>query len=351
MACNHPLKAFKIGYHDSGKPKYKICSYDVEFVYQSGDSWFASKGEYLPHYKVVDEFLEIPCGKCIGCRLAYSREWANRCMLELGYHEESVFVTLTYDDDHLPCRQFPDINYVDDNTGEILRYNDSYSLCKRDLQLFFKRLRKEFPDCHIRYYACGEYGSDTFRPHYHAIIFGLKLNDLRIYKKNFNGNVLYNSERLSKVWQNKGHVVIGEVTWDSCAYVARYIMKKQVGDNKNIYKIFNIEPEFVVMSRRPGIGKQYYLDNCEDILYNQIINISTEKGGKQFRPPRYYDKLFDIDYPEEMEKIRHFRRDVAETLHNSLLRQIDIDYEEYLQIKENNLLARTKILNEREVIL
>lgn len=342
MACYHPLKAFQIGYHESGKPKYKICSYSTDYVYRSGDCWYTAVGEcprYHPDY--VSNYIEIPCGKCLDCRLSYSRDWANRCMLELGYHEDAYFVTLTYDDEHLleSCRRY----YGDLVTGEA---HESFSLVKRDLQLFFKRLRKAYPDCHIRYYAAGEYGDSSLRPHYHAIIYGLHLDDLRQYKKNFQGNYLYNSAKLSSVWQ-KGFVVIGEVTWESCAYVARYIMKKQKGQGASVYEQFNIEPEFVVMSRKPGIAYQYFLDNKENIFHNQIINLSTEKGGKKFRPPKYYDRLFDYEYPDEMKQIKEFRRHVCEQNKENLLRQINIDYEEYLNIKERNHIARTKILERR----
>lgn len=352
MPCFHPLKAFQIGFHESGKPKYKICSYDVQSVYQAGDSWFASPDK-LSGIGRVNEYIEIPCGKCVGCRLSYSRDWANRCMLELGYHKQSLFLTLTYNDTYLP-RTY----YGDPETGEA---QEAYTLRKRDLQLFIKRLRKAY-DQPLRYFACGEYGSESLRPHYHLIVYGLDLTDLKYYKRNHAGDILYTSEWLSRIWSDThdqeyfkekgkypeyGYAVVGAVTWDSCAYVARYIMKKQKGDAAVVYDQFNIEPEFVLMSRKPGIGKQYYLDRAEEILHNQDIYIATEKGGKSFRPPRYYDRLFDVDYPEEMEKIRLFRRKIAGVTQNNLIRQIDIDYQEYLQQAEDHLVQRTKILDQK----
>lgn len=189
--CLKPLHAFKIGDDNgNGKPLYKITSGDCDHI---GDCW---------------TYIEIPCGKCIACRLAYSRQWADRCMLEASFHDSNYFVTLTYDNEHLPL-----VETIDNDTGEIIH---NATLVKRDLQLFFKRLRKALPDCKIRYYACGEYGSQTLRPHYHAIIFGLTLDDLVLYKMSPDGYNYYNSQTLDNIWKN-GYAVITNVTWDTCS--------------------------------------------------------------------------------------------------------------------------------------
>ena len=137
------------------------------------------------------EILQVPCGQCIGCRIDRSRQWANRCMLELQYHDSAYFVTLTYDDLHVPKAYYPD-----PDTGEA---HQSLTLCKRDFQLWMKRLRKRFSDDKIRFFACGEYGGSTHRPHYHAIVFGLHLDDLVKYKTVQEGDgyyTYYNSDSL-----------------------------------------------------------------------------------------------------------------------------------------------------------
>lgn len=293
----------------------------------------------------IREYVTIPCGKCIGCRLEYSRQWANRCMLELSYHKSSYFLTLTYNDSHLPISSF-----VDEDTGEIL---ESATLLKRDFQLFMKRLRKKFGSG-LRYYMCGEYGSKTFRPHYHVIIFGLELNDLEFYKRSPNGDNYYISKSVNDCWSIRdsngnldpiGHVIIGNVTWESCAYTARYVMKKASGVYKKVYTDLNILPEFVLMSRRPGIGYYYFLDN-KDTLYNyDFINISTEKTGLKFRPPKYFDKLaerFDID----LDFVKENRKSRSENYIKLKLAQTDLSYLDLLKVEENNLYSRIKSLSE-----
>lgn len=141
MSCNHPLIAIPSDeYTVSGKRRYSpVCAYDrnLQFDY-----------EYLyPGYKT------IPCGKCAGCRAAKAKAWADRMILELDHSKKAVFLTLTYDNEHLPV-------LVNVNTGQ-----GTPTLQKRDLQLFLKRLRKAFKGKELRYYAVGEYGSRTLRPH------------------------------------------------------------------------------------------------------------------------------------------------------------------------------------------
>ena len=133
MPCYHPLKAFVLGEKD-GKRLLKVTSYEVDHLERAGEGFACMRSPPIGRPGDVTEFIEIPCGKCSGCRLQRSREWANRCMLELEYHKSSYFVTLTYDDAHVPIHY-----YSDPETGEAL---PSMSLVKRDFQLFMKRLRK-----------------------------------------------------------------------------------------------------------------------------------------------------------------------------------------------------------------
>ncbi|UPW41946.1 replication initiator protein [Dipodfec virus RodF1_63] len=301
--------------------------------------------------KIVRDFVQIPCGKCIGCRLAYSRQWADRCMIELGYHADSWFVTLTYDDDHLPLAES-----IDEDTGE---YINTATLKKRDIQLFFKRLRKNYKyDNPLRYYCAGEYGSQTYRPHYHAIIFGLKLDDLRLYKQSLDGYNYYNSSFVSRCW-SKGHVVIGQVTWDTCAYTARYIMKKQYGDAAKIYEKYNIQPEFTTMSLKPAIGRSYFdekmLENNGDYisLLKSDIWISTSDGGRRIKPPRYYDRLVDrIETDLAIDggyvQLKEQRKKFAEDMNKIKLQNTSLPYLEMLAVEEENKLASIKTLKRKE---
>lgn len=321
MACYHPITAYNIA--PQGEKK--------ELVFSS-----AKALEHGPLHPVV-----LPCRKCIGCRLEYSRQWANRCMLELPYHESSFFLTLTYDDEHLP-RSYS----ADPETGEILA--PSAPLVKRDLQLFFKRLRKNTGQ-KLRYMACGEYGEQTFRPHYHAIVFGLRLDDLVPYKASRQGYQYFNSATLDKCWTDengilKGYIVAGAVSWDTCAYVARYIVKKQMGPgSSDVYAQLGLTPEFSVMSRRPGIGRQYYEDHPEIWDYDKI-NISTLTGGRSFPHPKYLQHLYEIDEPESARELADKRYLLAIRDINHKKRLTDKQYSDILIDMERAHINRARKL-------
>jgi hypothetical protein len=356
VSCFNPLKAFEIGTLPSGKKDLKIVPYGVHHLEMD------SRGKIIPvgtpdvsayRVKTFTKWSEIPCGYCEGCRIARSREWANRCMMELEYHKSAYFVTLTYDDDHVPVSY-----YSDPDTGEAMK---SLTLRKRDFQLFMKRLRKAFPDCHIRYYACGEYGSQTLRPHYHAIIYGLELDDLEVYRDVRRGDVGYQyftSKSLQDGWsvidleQAKynspcriplGYVLVGNVTWETCAYTARYVLKKHYGAESQVYEEFNVEPEFVLMSRRPGIARQWYEDHPGIYEYDSI-NLSTSKGGMKIRPPKYFDKLFDLEQPGALDEIKEKRKHFAEEAKKGMMAQTNLTYQEFLKVKAESFHNRIKTL-------
>lgn len=322
MACYHPLKAIVIpnSFTVNGKRNMRILGSLEEFP----------KG--IPE----EAKLTLPCGQCVGCRMQYSREWANRCMMELRYHDSAYFVTLTYDDDHVPK-----VYEADESTGEAAGLK-ALSLCKRDWQLFMKRLRKAFPDDSIRFFAAGEYGSITYRPHYHAIIYGLHLDDLKVYKQSTLGHTYYNSDKLSEVWK-QGHVVVADVTWETCAYTARYVMKKKTGKESAFYETFGIEPEFTLMSRKPGIARQYF-DDHPDMYESDFINLSTEKKGLKFRPPRYFDKLYDLEHPEEMDQIKNVRQKMAAEAQKAKLQRTTLSPDELLQVEERSFERKIKSL-------
>lgn len=221
----------------------------------------------------------MPCGQCIGCRLEKTRQWAVRLMHESELHEDNSFVTLTYDEDHLP----------DDGHVHV-----------RDFQLFMKRLRKKWVKP-IRFFHCGEYGDKNARPHYHAILFGIDFPDKVICKVE-DGRKSYTSDYLSSVW-GMGDVTSADVTFDSCAYVARYVIKKITGkDADEWYQ--GITPEYATMSRRPGIGRGWY-DKWKSDVY-PADNVVT-KDGQVVKPPAYYDKLYEIERPGEMAALKAAR--------------------------------------------
>lgn len=237
----------------------------------------------------TDQPLKIPCGQCVGCRLERSRQWAIRCVHEASLYEHNSFITLTYDDENLPSDR---------------------SLHVEHFQKFMKRLRKRFGQ-NIRFYHCGEYGEQTFRPHYHACLFNINFHDKKLWSQK-NGNNLYNSEILSKLWPF-GYAVIGDVTFESAAYVARYIMKKINGKNAQQHyervnletgEIYQLKPEYTTMSRRPGIAGEWFQKFQKDIYPKDFLTIN----GKKMRPPRYYDRQFELLYPTDLEKIKSRRK-------------------------------------------
>lgn len=319
LSCYHPLVAYDISPKDRCQGEKRKISFNPH-------------PELLYQLKKDGRELLIPCGQCIGCRLDYSREWANRCMLELPYHDQAWFITLTYDDAHVP-KTFSH----DPDTGEALA--PVMTLCSRDLQLFLKLLRRHHPDDHIRFFAAGEYGTQSLRPHYHAIIFGLHLNDITVYRKSELGFTYFNSESLSRCWidgatgQSRGYVVAGAVSWDTCAYVARYMLKKQKGATKDIYDQLGIEPEFSRMSRKPGIAHQYYVDHPEIWQYDKI-NICTPSGGKSFSHPTYLRHLYEIDDPVSAEDFNALRRQRAIAQNNLKLSLTDLDYYDIIRVEE-----------------
>jgi len=206
----------------------------------------------------------LPCGQCSGCRLARSRQWAVRIMHESKLHEKSCFVTLTYNDENLPLTE-----------------QGLPTLDKTHFTLFMKRLRKKYGKG-IRYFQCGEYGENFFRPHHHALIFGYDFMDKQLFSCRA-GVSLYHSLDLEKLWPY-GFSTIGTVTFDSACYVARYIMKKQTGKDAEAH-YQGREPEYITMSRRPGIGRLFY-DKYKDDLYNYDKCVVV--NNFILKPPKYY---------------------------------------------------------------
>lgn len=236
-----------------------------------------------------DRPLSLPCGQCVHCRLERSRQWAIRCLHEAKMHRDNCFITLTYDDNYVPANG---------------------SLVKSDLQKFFKRLRRLRGK--LRYYACGEYGEATLRPHYHACVFGIDFPDKEIYRITPRGDRLYNSKELSRLWPF-GFSVIGEVTFDSAAYVARYIMKKVTGEaslhhyNDIDYRTGEILkeriPEYTNMSLKPAIGRTWLDSYGEHVQAHDFVVIN----GKKVKPPKYYDRVFEKTRPFEFDDVKSLR--------------------------------------------
>lgn len=291
MACYKPLKAFLPPYqinNVTGKPYRKVVFNETEGL----------KNGYNP--------VELPCGQCVGCRLERSRQWAIRCMHEASLYKNNCFITLTYDDDHLPSDR---------------------SLHYEDFQLFMKRFRKRFKGMEqsrnadarekfpIRFYMAGEYGENFGRPHFHACIFNFDFEDKKVWQRTQSGSKIYRSAALEELWPF-GYSSIGEVNFASAAYVARYIMKKITGDaSDEHYEELNLEtgevtrrtPEFNKMSLKPGIGADWFDQFREDVYPHDYVIVN----GKKCKPPRFYDKKFAEEFPVEFDMLQWEREKQA----------------------------------------
>lgn len=229
----------------------------------------------------------VPCGRCMGCRIERSRQWAVRIMHETKLHETNCFITLTYSPENLPR-----------GNGLMLEHT----------QKFIDRLRKRIEPQRIRFYLGGEYGDSGSNPHYHAIIFNYDFPDKYPWKKSGQKQT-YRSPMLESLWPF-GFSLIGDVTFASAQYCAQYCTKKITGDRaKEHYRrqdsqgTFWIKPEFATMSLKPGIGLGFYEKYKSDIYPHDYV----VTNGSKAKPPKYYDKLFKKEDPAAFQDIKDQR--------------------------------------------
>lgn len=241
----------------------------------------------------------VSCGSCIGCRLKKSVEWAIRITHEASLYRENSFITLTYSPEHVP---------------------KDYSLHYIHFQDFMKRLRERcrgsdevphpsaglpdgkhggvFPDFYrpIRFYMAGEYGDDFGRPHFHACLFNIDFYDKKPFKKLSSGSTIYRSKLLEELWPY-GYSSTGDVSFESAAYVARYVTKKITGKPADDHYQWVDDdgvvtwrtPEFCRMSLKPGIAYGWISKFMSDVYPNDYVILK----GKKRVPPRYYDKIYE----------------------------------------------------------
>lgn len=309
MPCFHPLEAF-ITKNKNDLTGKRVIRFQ----------WSHS---YVNPY----EPIKLPCGQCAGCRLERSRQWAMRCMHESSLWQENAFITLTYNDEALP-------------PGRSLYYPD--------FQKFMKRFRKRLAarGQTIRFYMCGEYGENLGRPHYHALIFNWWPEDAKLWKRGKKNDPLYTSQMLSDEW-GLGYAVVGRVTFESAAYVARYVMKKRTGDGaQEHYEYLDEEtgevidrlPEFTNMSRRPGIASDWFDKWSAEVYPVDYVVIN----GRKCKPPKYYDRKYELIDPEGLEVIKEAR----------VKRVIDMEAEftkERLRVKEQVLEARLNLMKRNSI--
>lgn len=231
--------------------------------------------------KHSDGQIELPCGRCIGCRLERSRQWAVRCLHEASTHDANCFITLTYRKEVEPF----ELRYV-------------------DFQLFMRRVRRIRKG--VRFFMCGEYRDPDIAnpesrgflhgPHFHAILFGLDFPDRIFWGKGESGEKTYRSALLESLWPH-GFSLVGDATFESAGYVARYCTKKISGDLAAEHYVRpdqdgvlrSIIPELSHMSLKPGIGSGWFGRFGGDVYPNDHVVVR----GVASKPPRYYDKLLE----------------------------------------------------------
>lgn len=249
MTCYHPLKAYRSLAADPETGKHGLVFNPVKALIEGSS-------------------IKLPCGRCHGCRMDRAQDWATRCLHEAQMHERNCFLTLSYSNEHVP---------------------QDFSVRKRPFQLFMKRLRFEGLLC--RFFAVGEYGEQTLRPHYHALLFGVDFEDKTPWAKR-NGFQTFKSKLLDKLWPF-GHHEIGTVTAQSAGYVARYTLKKLNGPVADDHywrrspvdgQFYRVEPEFSLMSRRPGIGTTWFDRFSGDAFPSDFLVVE----GRKVRPPQFY---------------------------------------------------------------
>lgn len=284
------------------------------------------------------QVVPVPCGKCEGCRLDRSRAWADRMLLEYEYPPDglpkrtALFITLTYDDDH--------INMIKCSDGQ---YRGN--LVVRDVQLFIKRLRKAVSPSKLRFFLCGEYGEHTFRPHYHMILFGIPgFPDAVEYSIPSPERATdYFSPILASLWKN-GNIIYSQASYQTFAYVARYVLKKQFGSDGGDSFYRGRKPPFITMSRRPGIGMTYFKDNTDFCA----ASVFDGHDVKTVSRPRGSLAALKRDDPYTFELLQAEKREFARKRQNLLMSQTDLDLLSKLKNDEIVFRDRMKNLHKRD---
>lgn len=251
------------------------------------------KFHFQPHcnfdklLKAKVPFIEVPCGNCLECKQQHASMWSDRCVFEAMQYEHNYFITLTYDDVHVPL---------------------DGCLNQKHMQDFIKRLRitfkRKYNQENIRYYYVGEYGQNL-RCHFHIILFNIEIPDLtdvfelkeadgRYHKHKRPSSTSLYSRIIYDLWENKGMITIDEFNYNTAAYVAGYVNKKVDPVHTALLKKFNLTPEFHRMSTNPGIGANYFNPEMFD---KKFLIVPRSGGAKHSIVPRYYEKILDKEYP------------------------------------------------------
>lgn len=336
MSCYHPrIRIENLNKWETAADGHKYHPARIE---QPNDVW--QRIEDIKNSQGY-KYQLIPCRNCIGCRLDYSRQWANRGYLEAKYHKNNYFITLTYDEEHIPIPK-----EITTKNGITFTNEENWNGClePKHIEKFLhdlrQRIKLKYGDYKIKYMACGEYGDKGARPHYHLIIFGLELPIETFYKPRIINNETYwQNTEIEKCWKH-GISNITEASWNNIAYTARYITKKINGkDSDETYASIGKIKEFFRVSK--GIGKQYFEDNIERITKTGNVTIKNTNGAQNTSVPHYYLDLLGKTNEEAVRLLQEKRRRIAKNREKALRRTHGYGTLEQLAIQENYQSART----------
>lgn len=266
MACENPQRAYQRAH---GGP----LTFYRPNTYEAATTWKA---------------LDIPCGTCILCRQSHAREWGVRIAHEAQQWEKSCFVTLTYSEENLP---------------------EHSSLKYDDLTRFWKRIRHSGE---LRYYAVGEYGDETQRPHYHACIFGRDYSDHRTILRD-KPTMLWTNRELELAW-GLGHTSVGALTFATAQYTASYVLKKLRTGKKYVRideetgELIPLEQPRSFMSR--NIARDWWGRYCGHVSAHDLVVVD----GREMKPPRAYDRWLKAKDEQRLKEIKDKRRANAPAL-------------------------------------
>lgn len=333
MSCKHPLLRFY-------NPRDADASQRIISLGQA-----MAENPKIKGYEDVltkSNCMLIPCGKCIGCRIRAKMDWATRMELEAKSTPWVWFITFTYDDKHVPTMNLATGELYEGGIGVWHKQEEKPEavnvLNMDDMTRFWKRLRKKQDK--IRYFYCGEYGENTARPHYHAIIYGLQMPDLEKVKGR---NQYYSSKMLEETW-GLGQVTIAYAEPGTYNYVAGYVTKKMHGNDKQEYAEIGLPAPYACMSRRPGIGMDWLETNI-DKLYEQP---HIQLAGKTAPIPRAFDKIMEERDPERLWRAKQRRQQSAIWATQQQMQQTDRSLLDQFEIKDRVL---TKAYRKRTGVL
>lgn len=263
----------------------------------------------MPPVNVKYKTLLRQCDQCKGCRVRRRMELALRLEHESQFNEHSWFVTLTYNDEHLPAGGSVNIKAIPDF-----------------IRMLRQKLRRKKIKQKLRYFAVSEYGGQTGRAHYHLILFGPDFPDRKIsYTKpsranhsesfiklfGIGGARYYTSELLENVWGN-GFAQLTSVSQATMQYVAKFHIDKVTGEKAAEYysytdesgNAYNLEPEQCRMSTNPGLGRKW-IEKYWKCVYPRGYIIGH--GGVKFAPPKYYDAWLEKNHPKVYLQVKEQR--------------------------------------------